>query len=343
MEEDVNELQQKLTKLQSKIQRHRDALKTGDAIKTAFVLPFISLLGYDALDPDQTVVGYPADSKSKMDYALRDEYEIRIGIHVNPKPDDMSHDRAKDFIETFNSSEALVAIVTNGANINIHGTDENGHYLETPLITYDLSAIRPADAAGLEHLSPESFSLNAFRSSAITLRLRDQLVTAIEAALQTPTEALATAVLANIEDSNAIEPEALLGMISDIAPNFRYTAGGATPAREDEKGESDVPARPTMTEEETLAFHIIKAIGAKHAKPDRIFARPHTSYVAVLLDDNNRNPIARIHYKAQSVKKIGFFSGENAEDRVQISDTSEIYAMASRIESRIKELTAPGE
>lgn len=343
MDEDESRLQHKLSKLQSKVQRHRETLKTAEAIKTAFILPFISLLGYDALDPDQTIVGYPTDSKSRMDYALRDDYEIRIGVHVTHDPNDMSHDRAVSFLETFNASEALVAIITNGAIIKIHGTDEQGRYIEAPLMSLDLSSVRPVDATGLEHLGPESFNLDAFRTSAVSRRLRDQLVNAIETTLRSPTQTLAAEVLTHIEDSDGINPDELITMIADVAPGFRYSLGGGDTPQEQEQTEAENPSRPPMNEEETLAFHIIKAIGAKNVKPERIFARPHTSYVAVLLDDNNRNPIARIHYKAQSVKKIGFFAGENAEDRVQVTDSSDIYDLAKRIEDRVKELTDPSE
>ena len=341
--EDDDLTQQKLNKLQSKVQRHRETLKSAEAIKTAFILPFISLLGYDALDPDHTIVGYPSDGKTKMDYALRDDYELRVAVHLNPNPEDMSHERSQNFIEIFDSSEARVAIVTNGAIFQIHGSGEDGKYIPAPLLVMDLSSARHADATGLEYLGPESFDLETFRSQAMTRRIRDQIVDAIEATLQSPDERLAESVLSNISNAGDIDAAAVTGLIAEVAPFFRYSPAGSPEQKSEEDSDGQNPARPIMTEEETLAFHIIKAIGAKHVKPERIFARMNTSYVAVLLDDNNRNQIARIHYKAQSVKKIGFFSGENAEDRQVISETAEIYNLADKISERVKELISPAE
>ena len=342
MTEEDEMIQKDLSKLQSRVQRHRENLKNLEAIRTAFILPFISLLGYDAADPDQTVVSYQTDGKVKIDYALRDDEEMRIAVHINPSPSEMSNDRSIQFIETFNASEARIAIVTNGAIFNIHGSDEAGQYQSTPLLEIDLSSPRPVEASGLELLGPESFDQNAFRNLSVARRMRDQIVAAIESSLQNPDENLAASVMSNLPESDSVDTFTVISLISEAAPGFRYTISSGD-SSDESAPEPDNGGRPPMTDDETLAFHIVRAIGAKHVSPDRIYARPVASYISVILDDNNRKQIARIHYKFESSKKLGTFSGDNAEERHPIKSSSEIYTFEKQIADRLIELTSPTE
>ena len=63
-----------LQSLATKVQRQQGAIETEEATKTAFVMPFISSLGYDVLDPNEVVPEYTADvgikKGEKVDYAI---------------------------------------------------------------------------------------------------------------------------------------------------------------------------------------------------------------------------------------------------------------------------------
>ena len=54
------------------------------------------------------------------------------------------------------------------------------------------------------------------------------------------------------------------------------------------------------------------------------------SYCGVLLDDNNRKPICRLHFNA-SQKYIGLFDSERKEERVPIGSVEEIYQFGDRL------------
>jgi hypothetical protein len=56
----------------------------------------------------------------------------------------------------------------------------------------------------------------------------------------------------------------------------------------------------------------------------RVFMRDTQSYCGVLLDDNNRKPICRLHFN-RSQKYIGLFDEQKAETRVPIDSLSDIY------------------
>src|SRR6266850_63187 len=64
------------------------------------------------------------------------------------------------------------------------------------------------------------------------------------------------------------------------------------------------------SEEEIAGFNIVRAIGSKVVDPRRIVIRDAKSYCAVLLDDNNRKPIVRLHFNSPTSRHVGTFVGK---------------------------------
>lgn len=62
----------------------------------------------------------------------------------------------------------------------------------------------------------------------------------------------------------------------------------------------------------------------------RIAQRDAKSYFAVILDDNNRKPVARLHFNRKQ-KYLGTFDAEKNETRHPISSLDEIYEHAEAI------------
>lgn len=83
------------------------------------------------------------------------------------------------------------------------------------------------------------------------------------------------------------------------------------------------------TEEEREGYMIVKAIAREVVKSSRIFMRDARSYCAVLIDNNNRKPLARLHFN-RSIKYLGLFDGEK-EERLKIDSLDQIYDYSDRI------------
>ncbi|HYE51402.1 MAG TPA: hypothetical protein VEB20_17520, partial [Azospirillaceae bacterium] len=85
------------------------------------------------------------------------------------------------------------------------------------------------------------------------------------------------------------------------------------------------------TDEEIEAYHIIKALVRNVVKSDRIVMRDAKSYCAILIDDNNRRPLARLHFNAKSTKYLGLFTGKD-EEKIRINSVDDIYSYADRLQ-----------
>lgn len=83
----------------------------------------------------------------------------------------------------------------------------------------------------------------------------------------------------------------------------------STPSSHGEEEEKD---RVVTTAEEIEGYTIVKAIVRSVVDVKRIAARDTQSYFGILLDDNNRKPIARLHFN-RSQKYIGTFDSEKTK------------------------------
>lgn len=91
------------------------------------------------------------------------------------------------------------------------------------------------------------------------------------------------------------------------------------------------------TPEEVSGFHIVQAIASRLVNPKRIILRDAKSYCAILLDDNNRKTIARLHFNSITTKYLGTFSDKD-EERHLITELTDIYQFEKQICARLREL-----
>jgi len=95
------------------------------------------------------------------------------------------------------------------------------------------------------------------------------------------------------------------------------------------------------TDDEVNGFRIVQAIAARHVDPSRVIIRDSKSYCAILLDDNNRKTLARLHFNSATTRYVGTFVDKN-ETRHQVSALTDIYKLEQFITSRIEELEKSG-
>lgn len=88
------------------------------------------------------------------------------------------------------------------------------------------------------------------------------------------------------------------------------------------------------TLEELEGFHIVKAIVRTVVDSKRIVHRDTQSYFGILLDDNNRKPICRLHFN-RNLKYIGIFDADKNETRHPITSLDEIFGFSEQLKSTV--------
>lgn len=95
------------------------------------------------------------------------------------------------------------------------------------------------------------------------------------------------------------------------------------------------------TDEELEGYNIIRAIAVAEVAPERVVYRDAKTYFAILLDDNNRKPIARLYLNGKSVKYLMTFETGKEGTRRDIDSVVDIYRHAEHIRAVLQQYATP--
>ncbi|MDP1875665.1 type I restriction enzyme HsdR N-terminal domain-containing protein [Phenylobacterium sp.] len=350
------DLATRLAELQKRTLEHREVLLTEEAAKTALVMPFIQALGYDVFNPSEVVPEYTADvgtkKGEKVDYAICEGSKIKILIECKPANAPLNINHAGQLFRYFSVTDARLAILTNGVVFQFYSDVEAPNKMDDrPFFTFSMDALRPTDIRTLEKFSKASFDVEKIVQEAGALKLQSLLRKELETEFATPSDDFIKLMAGRVyegritpqirDNIGRLLPGAISALVRDIV-NERLSSALNASAVPDEAA----AAAPTAdhgevhtTDDEVSGFHIVQAIASRLVNPKRIVMRDAKSYCAILLDDNNRKTIARLHFNAATAKYLGTFAGKD-ESRHLLTDLTEIYQRADQIEARIKELEA---
>ncbi|MFC5087308.1 type I restriction endonuclease [Microvirga arabica] len=349
-------VEEKLRILAERVKSHSSAMITEEAVKTAVILPFLSALDYDVFNPHEVIPEYTADAVGKkgekVDYAIKVDGAIRILIECKPISTNLDKVHLAQLYRYFSVTEARFAILTNGRTFHFHTDLEAPNKLdERPFLTFDLSDLQGQLTHELKKFAKSEFSIDNILQTAHQLKYTSAIKKEIVALMEAPSEDFVRLVTANLqlgrftaairEQFTPMVKTAFREIIRDSVQARLSTALADTEA-------ADVAAEPppveadeiiATTEEEREGFMIVRAIIRDILKPARVVMRDQKSYCGILVDDNNRRPLARLHFN-RSVKYIGLFDGEK-EERVKIDTLDEIYEHAERLRATAQVYSAP--
>ena len=335
---------QALAMLSDRIRSHSSAMATEEAVKTAVVLPFFNALGYDVFDPNEVVPEFTADAVGKkgekVDYAIKLDGEIRILVECKPITVNLDKVHLAQLFRYFTVTTAKFAVLTNGRTFHFHTDLEEPNKLDTrPFLTFDLSDIQPHLLTELRKFEKSGFDINGILATAERLKYTSALKTEISKVIDEPPEDFVRMVSAGLYEGRftsgirdqftALVKAAFREVIRDSVATRLSTALAVTERAHEEPIPADPEEEIVTTDDEREAYMIVKAIAREVIRPARIVMRDARSYCAILVDNNNRKPLVRLHFN-RPVKYVSLFDGEK-EQRVQIDTLDQIYDHTDRI------------
>lgn len=351
------ELATKLVELEKRTAQHRELLLTEEAAKTALVMPFIQALGYGVFNPAEVIPEFTADvgikKGEKVDYALAIDGKLAILIECKPSSIELDLKHASQLYRYFSTTEARIAILTNGVVYQFYSDTEQPNKMdEKPFFIFSMDGIRRTDPAVLERFAKSSFDIELIIAEAGRLKLQSQLRIELEKEFAHPSEEFVRLMMARLYNGRAnaaMKEQYHAALTSSIATlirdrvNERLTSAlnVANPAPDIiEEGASDDMSDGSgiiTTEDEIAGFRIVQAIAARHVDPERVVIRDSKSYCAILLDDNNRKSLARLHFNSPTTRYVGTFMGKT-ETRHPVAALTDIYRLEEAIVARLQEL-----
>ncbi len=351
----------RLAELQKRTIEHREVLLTEEAAKTALVMPFLQSLGYDVFNPKEVVPEFTADvgikKGEKVDYAICSDGKVNILVECKPSTAELNVNHASQLFRYFSTTEARLAILTNGVNYHFFSDVEKPNKMdERPFFTFSMDAIKPSDVRTLEKFGKNDFDIEKIIQEAGNLKLQSLLRKAIEQEFAEPSDEFVRLFAGRVlegritpaakENIARLVPNTIGALIRDrVNERLASALNATTPAMaEPEEGAIASPEEAIITTQEELGgFHIVQAIASKLVDPKRVVIRDSKSYCAILLDDNNRKTIARMWFNSPTTRYFGTFEGKE-ETRHLMPELTGIYQLMPQIEARLRELddTIPG-
>ncbi len=123
---------------------------------------------------------------------------------------------------------------------------------------------------------------------------------------------------------------AISGTVKNATDSEVKDDAGEINAEQSEDDKDDI----ITSEHEIEGFHIVKSIVRTVVESTRITYRDTKSYFGILLDDNNRKPICRLHFNRNQLY-IGVFDEEKKETRHPIETLDDIYQYAEQLKNTI--------
>lgn len=349
------EMETMLANLANVVRDHREVLLTEEAAKNALVMPFLRALGYDVFNPGEVVPEFTCDVATKkgekVDYAICSGGKVTMLVECKPANTDLSIKNAAQLFRYFSVTDARVALLTNGVVYKFFSDlDAPNKMDEKPFFTCQLDALKKQDIRTLTRFTKQSFDIDRIVEEAVNLKVQSLVSKELEVEFAEPSEEFIRIIVGRVQPGARLTPakkEEFKGLIvGSIAAlirdrvNERLTSAltASNPVEDEDDGDAADEATIT-TEDELAGFNIVRAITAKLVDPKRVVMRDAKSYCAVLLDDNNRKTICRLHFNSPTARYLGTFEGK-AETRHSVSDPVDIYKHDKAILARLSELGA---
>jgi hypothetical protein len=338
--------------LAERIREHSETIQTEEAVKTSVVLPFLRALGYDVFNPAEVVPEFTADTYGrrgeKVDYAIQRDGEIKLLVECKGLSTQLSDKHLGQLFRYFSVTKTRFALLTNGREYRFFSDLEAPNKMDQkPFFVFDILDYSSSALAELAKFSKQDFDVESILADAERLKYISAVKRLLASWMDAPPDGLVRLIASEVHDGRASSSvrEMLSGVIQsafrEILRDRMRTR--LSPVLEDhepvDEGEAlnEYDARKDeieTTQEEIEGFLMIKAMLRGEVEVGRIAMRDAKSYCAVLLDDNNRKPLARLHFNRKQ-KYIGLFDTDK-EDRVAISSLDDMLDMAERVVATAK-------
>jgi len=153
-----------LKTLADKIVQLKDKIETEEATKTAFVLPFINLLGYDIFNPMEVTPEFTADlglkKGEKVDYAIYQGGEPILIIECKNWKQDLNVHNSQLF-RYFHVTKTRFALLTNGIDYRFYSDLEAPNKMdEKPFLEFTLTSLKDSTIVEIAKFHKSNFDVD---------------------------------------------------------------------------------------------------------------------------------------------------------------------------------------
>jgi predicted type IV restriction endonuclease len=328
--------------LGERIGKLKENIKTEEATKNAFIMPFLQALGYDVFDPTEVVPEYVADigtkKGEKVDYAIMKDDKPVILIECKHWAQKLEvHDN--QLLRYFTVSKARFGILTNGIRYKFYTDLVEPNVMDTtPFLEVDMSDIKETQIEEVKKFHKSYFDVANILTTASELKYVGEIKSILVNEFKSPSDDFVRFFAQKVFKGRVTEKvmlqfgefvkKSVQGVLTDhIQDRLKTALDTEKASAQQPEPIAPAPAEPTSlivtTEEELEGFRIVKSILRTKVATERIAYRDTQSYCNILLDDTIRKTICRLYFNT-SKKQIAFLQ-DKKEVKHELANLDSIY------------------
>lgn len=326
------------------ISERKVLVKTEEATKMTFIIPFLKALGYDVFDPNVVVPEYTADvgikKGEKVDYAIFKDGQPFILIEAKNHSENLDYHNSQ-LLRYFNTAPSIkFAILTNGIEYRFFTDIEQANLMDKiPFLIINLEKLKPRDIKDLKRFMYSELNVDDIFGVAIEKKYYRSIQDIFKQQINEPNDEFVTFFAKQLTERNMTKSvieefrshikKSLKEIISDMAyekiSNIKNNLQNANDEEEtlDLKDDKEI----ITTEEELQGFYIIKSIlGSAGVDLTQIQYRDTLSYFGVNYQGKVTKWICRLYFN-DNKKSIGFPDGSNHK----LENIEKMYELKDKI------------
>lgn len=333
-----------LKQIADKIVKFKDSTNTEEATKNAFIMPFISALGYDIFNPEEVVPEFVADigikQGEKVDYAIMKSGTPIILVeckHWRESLDIHSTQLLRYFIVT----KAKFAILTNGINYRFYTDLEEANKMDQkPFLDINILEIKDNQIEELKKFHKSYFDVHNIINTASTLKYSNEIKALLTTEFKQPSDDFVRYFIPKVFGGRATEKVvkqfteivkiSCQQFLSDLITERLKTALDKEKEAEPQMAEPDTKKAIATTEEELEGYYIVKTILRQVIDGNRIYYRDFQSFFSILIDDSIRNTICRFYF-TDSQKYVTLVDQNKSEVKCTIEAVDDIFKLSDKL------------
>lgn len=349
-----------LKQFSNRVETLKGGLSTEEATKTALIMPFFAMLGYDVFNPQEFVPEFTADvgikKGEKVDYAIIKDGNPVILVECKSITENLEkHD--SQLFRYFGTTAAKFAILTNGRYFKFFTDLDNPNKMDdAPFLSIDMLDIKENQVPEIKKFSKSVFDIDSIFSAASELKYVHNFKDTFSAQLDSPTDEFVKLFLSScwsgqktqnvVEKFRPILKKALNDHISELMNDkIKNALGGsggsvtpkvkesyAIPNAEDFSNDVKSGLKIVTTEEELEAYFIIKNLLSDVADIHDITYKDTESYINILYKGNIRKWICRLKL-SENVKTLIIPDESKKEQKYPIADIYELKKYSAILHS----------
>lgn len=335
----------KIKELAEKIESQKEIVKTEEATKTSFIMPFLNILGYDVFNANEIEPEYVADvfkKGEKVDYAIKMDNKLVIIIECKHWKENLdNHD--SQLHRYFQAVDAKFGILTNGIEYRFYtDLDKSSKMDVIPFLEFNFTKYNENEIKELMKFQKSSFDIDKITNNASILKHTNIIKESLLLQLESPDKDFIKFFAKNLaikklteNTINYFKPivkNAFASIVKEIVNDRLHSA------LKKEEEQIDTEPKPEIlietTEEEIEGYLLVKLIARSVVEPEKIIYKDNQSYMAIFLEKQTQ-PIVRLHFN-RTQKYFGVVNASKTENKHAIEKIDDIFNYADELTEAIK-------